>query len=173
MPRRKTKIEFNIGDWIKASASVITEYEPIPGQTDSDASWDRYHQLKYRKVIKRIEQPICGQIVGGARRAIGRYWPQSGNPEDGPEQAQLSVDKLVFVYLVREGFLNKPREVLPEDITDHVPFDHHYLKNQRPKLPHLKSRQPPADDRCRKEMSEAAQQQPKQNGRFIKQPGAK
>lgn len=74
----------------------------------------------------KFDPPVIGKIVGGTYMATGEYHPasyyQSGWGDDG-DPAYIAVDKMVFVYLVRLGFTNKPIKVLPKDVIDYYPFN--------------------------------------------------
>jgi hypothetical protein len=89
----KTKPKFQIGDWVKCKAYVTFGYD---------------HE---QRAVDKTHKPIIGQIVGAKRKFMGQYKP--GGYDD---QAYLSVSSSVIVWLVRDGYLNKPYEVLEEDI---------------------------------------------------------
>ena len=98
----KTKPKFNIGDWVRAMAYVEFNYDKF-GKRMADKT--------------KLEQPIIGQIVGARTRFLGTY--DSGHPHypDGDYEAPyLKVKGSIIVWLVTEGYLNKPYEVMEEDI---------------------------------------------------------
>lgn len=86
--------------------------------------------VNYRTGVKplteiKLNPPVMGQIVGGTYLAVGEYHKptySSYNYLDDDDQAYVVVDKMVFVYLVRLGFTNKPIKVLPEEVIKYHPF---------------------------------------------------
>ncbi len=155
--KNKIDIAFSVGDWVTARWHVLFDYEREAVAEDADI-WTLNNARQWRRIQKR-EREIIGQVVGGAFRQVGEYHGMSGDSEDGPDPAYLAIEEAVFVYLVREGFLNRPLEVLPEDLRSADPLK---------RLPRLKSRQPVIDDRYRELMRQAAREMPRANGRFSK-----
>ena len=154
----------NIGDWIEASTSVEFVYEQQPDGHDEMDIWHR-NANPVMRIAKKTERQVSGQIVGGSYRQLGEYYRGTGGDE--PDPPMLNVTGTVFVYQVREGFLNKPVEVLAEDITAvfHASF---ILKQHR--VPKFKCIQPAMDERCREEYRQAAKDQHRVNGKFAKVP---
>lgn len=162
----KTKLAFKIGDWVTATHSVEFVYETDQPEQPIDDSVNGYlddHRIYHRRIHK-TEHRIVGQIVGGVTRMLGQYYYSSGGgPDEGPGPPYLSVKSTVFVYLVREGFTNRPRECLPEDLSAIEP-----RKNE---LPMRKCNQPPCDERYRELLRDIAKELPRVNGKFVKAAG--
>ena len=91
----KVKPKFQIGDWVSIKAYVKFDYP-------NDIRTPLSHKL---------EKPIIGQIVGARMKFLGKF--VSGGYDD---QSYLAVSGSVIVWLVRDGYLNKPYEVLEEDV---------------------------------------------------------
>ena len=94
--------KFKIGDWVEIRAKVYLEY---------DANNDRQ--------VKKIPMTRVGQICGAKRKMLGKY--KHGNSTGSGyfqeyEPAWLEVKGSIIVWLVRTGYINKPIEVLEEDI---------------------------------------------------------
>jgi hypothetical protein len=129
----KTKPRFQIGEWVRASSYVKFNYD----------------KSSKRVVDKtRLEQPIIGQIVGARRKFLGSFFGggvyhsgEYGVDTDWDEPC-LQVSGSMIVWLVRDGYLNKPYEVLEEDVEPW--YDTHErcirFKNAKdPKLPWRKT----------------------------------
>lgn len=156
---------FNIGDWVTATHCVEFSYET--DQPESECQIDDNHwedRRTFHRRVRKVEQQIVGQVVGGRTRPLGEFRNRySYGTEDGYEEvpSYLEVKSTVFVYLVREGFTNRPIEVLQEDL----------VKCEPPKrgLPMRKSVQPAIDDKYRQLLSEFAKEMDRTpNGRFAK-----
>lgn len=93
-----------------------------------------FYTNKNERVIglNRLKNPVIGVIVGATHIVEGSYHEEK-NPsyfEGEYYPPYLIEDKRHFVYLVRQGLLNKPLKVLPKDIssvvslafTSHIPF---------------------------------------------------
>jgi hypothetical protein len=114
----KIKPKFQIGDWVKCKAYVEFDYNP-----------------EQRVVNKtNLEKPIIGQIVGAKRKFMGQYKP--GGYDD---QAYLAVNGSLVVWLVRDGYLNKPYEVLEEDVELYLTEDIRLIHKSTPILPWRKT----------------------------------
>ena len=103
MARKKPK--FRIGQWVEFSAVASACYEPVGTP---------YNQT-YRRTIERHEtflKPKLGQIVGAAYKKEGMLKARSYE-----ENGSLYVEKTVLVWLIRDGYINKPYEVFEEDIS--------------------------------------------------------
>jgi hypothetical protein len=86
----------------------VVVYKKVDNPTDYRTG------LKSLKVTN-LDLPVDGQIVGGTYMALGKYNAGSYHPSSyGP--AYVSVDSMIFVYLVRLGFTNKPIKVRFEDL---------------------------------------------------------
>lgn len=79
--------------------------------------------VNYRTGLKplaeiKLNPPVMGQIVGGTYIAVGKYYSPTYSSYDylDDDGAYVIVDEMVFVYLVRLGFTNKPIKVLPKNI---------------------------------------------------------
>lgn len=118
----KIKPKFQIGDWVRVKAYVEFNY---------NENGQRY------VTSNKLEQPIIGQIVGARRKFMGQY--KSGGWDD---QSHLSVSGSIIVWLVRDGYLNKPYEVLEDSVEPWYDTHTHCIrfKNARdPKLPWRKT----------------------------------
>jgi hypothetical protein len=91
----KIKPKFQIGDWVRVKAYVKFDY---PNNVRTPLS-------------QKLEKPIIGQIVGARMKFLGKF--VSGGYDN---QSYLAVSGSVIVWLVRDGYLNKPYEVLEEDV---------------------------------------------------------
>lgn len=72
-----------------------------------------------RRVLTPIRESFRGQICGAKYLTLGIYNKGSLRSSfDGYEHEPLylSVDEKIFVYLVRNGFINKEHYVLPGDL---------------------------------------------------------
>ena len=101
------KPTFKIGDWVKIKAVAFLEYD---------------HNNNRQVLSTPIEK--IGQICGAKRRMLGKYIgykPQRSyfGSYDGYDQPYLEVKGSIVLWLVRTGYLNKPLEVLEEDIETH------------------------------------------------------
>jgi hypothetical protein len=117
----KVKPKFQIGDWVSVRAYVKFDYP-------NDIRTPLSHKL---------EKPIIGQIVGARMKFLGKF--VSGGYDD---QSYLAVSGSIIVWLVRDGYLNKPYEVLEEDVELH--HDTHeecfrFTHAKDPKLPWRKT----------------------------------
>lgn len=114
----KVKPKFQIGDWVSIKAYVKFDYP-------NDIRTPFSHKL---------EKPIIGQIVGARMKFLGQY--KSGGYDD---QAHLAVSGSVIVWLVRDGYLNKPYEVLEEDVSYYRLLDIRLIHKSTPVLPWRKT----------------------------------
>jgi len=90
--------------------------------------------VNYRIGLKPLTEinlnpPVMGQIVGGTYLAVGEYHIPSYSSDSYLEDdaPYIAVDKMVFVYLVRLGFTNKPVKVLPKEVIKYQPFGFDFL----------------------------------------------
>ncbi len=93
------KYEYKIGDWVTVKNEISFYY-------DEDNN---------RKIDKKEVNKI-GQIIGAAKRQLGKIKGYSSYSEDQP------YFKVKEVLTVRFGMINKPIEVLDEDI-EHLSLD--------------------------------------------------
>ena len=97
------KSRFDLGQYVSVKATCELLYDE-----------------KKQRFIKRIEcSPFQGYIVGARYRLLGEYHPERGPGrgfEEGYEQAFLAVSGSVLIWLVSRGMINKPVEVLNDDI---------------------------------------------------------
>ena len=100
--------KFKIGDWVRIQAETYLEY---------DNNGDRQ--------IIRNPMVRTGQVCGAKRRMLGQYkggetkqnyYGGSYDYETDYEQPYLNIKGSIVVWLIRIGYLNKPVEVLEEDI---------------------------------------------------------
>lgn len=116
------KNKLNIGDVVNIKASVIPTYEDRHETITNLIGQETHGKLiKSERVLKPYKRNFKGQITGGKYLRLGVYNPgyyerSYFGEEDNSEQPSLSVDRTVFVYLVRDGFLNKEHYVLPDDL---------------------------------------------------------
>lgn len=106
----KTKPRFMIGDWVKVTAYVKFDY---PNNIRTP-------------YIQKLEKPIIGQIVGARMKFLGEHVPGGYD-----NNAYLKVRSSLWVWLVRDGYLNKPREVMDECVETY--------RGSYPKLPWRKT----------------------------------
>ena len=136
-----------IGDWVTIHARVVFDHE------------------NNKRVMKKAPATFDGQIVGGTTKQLGKieggsYSFDSYGNEDGGG-SYLSIEKTVFVWLVRRGMTNKDTFVLPEDLTCH--------KNYDGELPWKWTNSCPWPETARKAMSENVKNAPRnKKGQFIK-----
>jgi len=87
------KRKFVIGEWVKVKSTVYFVY-----QND-------------KRVVRKRQSGVCGQIVGARIRFTGEYcWPVEHEP------SVLKKTGRVIVWQIAIGYLNKPIEALEEDI---------------------------------------------------------
>lgn len=98
--------QFKIGDWVWITAKLHLEYD----KNDN------------RQII-RTPIVIRGQICGAKRKMLGKYKGEKieydschHENEIGYNPPYLNVTGSIIVWLVRTGYLNKPYEVLYQDI---------------------------------------------------------
>ena len=89
------KYKYKIGDWVKVKNKVSFNY-------DKDNN----------RIINKEEVNIFGQICGAKRRQLGKL----SNSPSSYGQSYLKVGRIITVWLVRTGMINKPIEALEEDI---------------------------------------------------------
>ncbi len=97
---------FKIGDWVTVHGYVYFDYD-----------------TKKQRVIMKSKCTFDGQIVGGTTKQLGKIIGGSSGWEGDYDPAYLSVEKTVFVWLVRRGITNKEIFVLPEDLTLHENYE--------------------------------------------------
>jgi hypothetical protein len=114
----KIKPKFQIGDWVRVKAYVEFNYDHEKRVADKT----------------NLEKPIIGQIVGARRKFLGQY--KSGGYDD---PAYLAVSGSIIVWLVRDGYLNKPYEVLEEDVSYYRLLDIRIIHKSTPILPWRKT----------------------------------
>lgn len=85
---------FKIGDWVEVKA-VISFYYDEGG----------------KRVVGKYKKTRIGQIIGVKKRQLGIVSKKYYN-----EQAQLNVSKVITVWQIKTGYINKPIEALEEDI---------------------------------------------------------
>ena len=117
----KVKPRFMIGDWVKVSAYVKFDY---PNNIRTP-------------YVQKLEKPIIGQIVGARMKFLGEHVP--GGYDD---TAYLKVRSSLWVWLVRDGYLNKPHEVMDECVELHLTEDIRLIHKSTPKLPWRKTNMP-------------------------------
>lgn len=97
------KYKYKIGDWVKVKNKISLDY-------DKDNN----------RVINKEEVNIFGQVCGARKRQLGKLVPPAvpGYYSDPAEYKQpyLDTKEVITVWLVRTGMLNKPIEVLEEDM---------------------------------------------------------
>lgn len=145
--------KFKIGDWVKVSGGVLAEYDGFNNRLVSAYDFP-------------FPQPVIGQVVGGTFMCEGTvesYFEDYGGPlglDGGGTVTEFKASKRVFVYLIREGFLNRELRALPEQVE----------KCEAPKhgLPRMLTGFH-WDDEAREQMREIAKDAPRDSkGRFIK-----
>lgn len=106
----KKRHRFYIGQYVKVKATCTMQYLCEDGKEDK-GPW-------VRQPVREECDPFTGVIVGARRRQCGEYvgagW-RTFDPKDGGE-AYLECTGTVLVWLVAEAMLNKPHEVLDEDV---------------------------------------------------------
>ena len=118
------KNRFKIGDWVVITAKVVANYIDYD-ENDNPLVYENTFtkKVKYTKRVIEREQikPAVGKVVGMAARMNGKYHRERHNydPLRGSdyESGYLSFTKVIYVWLVRTGMLNKAIEVLDADIS--------------------------------------------------------
>jgi len=121
------KMTYLIGDWVEVESYVRFYY---------DNSNNRLMELV------KCDKRTIGQIVGCRKRMLGIFRP-SQFYEDGADQAYLDKAKAVHLWLIREGYYNKPIEALETHIKMYRPLHSQCIRpvlSREPKLPSLKIR---------------------------------
>jgi len=119
------KNRFEIGDWVIVTAKVSIDYIDYDKDGNQLSNIDLYTKIKNtrRVIISKEINPIVGKVVGMAARMKGDYYSgnrqYSYNGEYDYEPGYLSNTKVIYVWLVRTGMLNKQIEVLDSDISLH------------------------------------------------------
>ena len=134
MPSRQD-IVWNIGDWVQSTHSVEFPYN-VDG---------------HRRIQRRL-RTIHGQVVGGMYRHLGDIVATY----DGSSSTFVGAER-VFVYQIREGFINAPVEVLASDVK---PAAVGVMRR-------MKTRLHESGEAYRAALSEAAKVQPRRNGKFV------
>lgn len=145
---------FRIGDFVTTRYLVEMRY----------AEEDGASQGRKRRAV-RVDQAreIRGQIVGACIRHEGIYYAgrgaygHHGEWEDDP--ACLQIERVVTLWEIREGYLNKSLLAFADDIKHASGGD----------IPWRHCIQTPCDARVRAELSKAAKAQKRNaKGRFVK-----
>ena len=100
--------KFKIGDWVETK-KILYDYK------QSETNEGGYITRSFRK-FNTTQIKILGQICGMKRLHFGEY------KFDVDGQKYLDIDQTKYVYLIREGMINKPIMALEEDI-EHMPFE--------------------------------------------------
>lgn len=156
------KKRFEIGNWVHAKATMVTDY-------DNDfASYDEDINKKRMKVIVKKPANIIGQIVGLKRFQLGEYraggasygYGCGGEPDF--EQAWLLVIEVITVWEIKQGMLNRAVYALDEDVDSNV------VISLKTKLPVFYSRQPVWTERDKQNMREEMANMPRdKKGRWV------
>lgn len=139
---------FNIGDRVLVRRAVIFK---------TSADWDNHERLTRTMAFKEFTTPRTAIVVGGRFRFTGKVHP-GGYDDPG----YLEVQGTQFVYQVREGFINKPLEVLPQDLVQISASD------VSEPFPFVKQRQQEWSERAKQELREAMKDAPRDSkGRWV------
>lgn len=141
-----TRGKFEIGDWVETGHFVTFPKVYI----------EREHEI--RRVLRRNQGPICGQIVGVAVRQEGVI--DYGGPESDPEgfQAENQHD----LWMIRLGMKNRPVLALEPDI--------HHTDEPSVGLPWLHITPVPWSKADREKLSKESQGWPRDaKGRWLKE----
>ena len=105
------KPTFKIGDWVKIKAVTFLEYDHNNNRQVLSAPIDKIGQICGAK------RRMLGKYIGGKRKN-NHFGSPYGDGADYDEP-YLEVKGFVILWLVRTGYLNKPLEILEEDIEVH------------------------------------------------------
>jgi hypothetical protein len=144
---------FKIGQWVKVEAIVSVDYDS-----------------KGNRKIYRFKTTGIGQIIGAKKRQLGvgrasiRGHDLLGYHEYEP--AFLEISRVITVWQIKTGYINKPIEALEEDIKTLWEYDE-FLKER--KLPWLYARHHWPQS-AKDELSEESKSWPRnEKGQWIKQ----
>ena len=114
---------------------------------------------QYYRITEKSPVNKTGVIIGGAIRRTGKVVAGGGHYDDY-DPAYLTDIKSVFVYQVRLGFINKPIEVLEDDMVPSTEVNY--------KLPYFVSSQPEWNQKSRDNLREDMKDAPRDSkGRWI------
>ena len=159
---KNKKPRFTIGTKVTVSATVECVYV----YEDKDVSRVPFENRKTVRVLDRKPcKPFTGWIVGARKKHLGEYSPRTWSYDGEEDPAYLSIDKVVWVWLVRVGIVNKEVEVLDEDLQPTENYD------WPPTVPWMVVHREPIPDGVRAIMKQEAKEAKRDsNGRFIKKP---
>ena len=120
----KMEKKYTIGDWVTVIGLASFYYEKT-----SDGI--------YPSRVIGVEKcdPWEGQIIGGTYKPIGVFHPSSSSFGEVYERGYLSVDKMVFVWKVSRGVLNKSVLVTDECVSRLLISNFWNQDSNPPKLP--------------------------------------